>query len=136
MIDGVERTKTELKPCPFCGVRGKVEPRGGFMTAAFRHADRCFFNHGLPDRPMVLHESEFEEWNKRVFECIASDDGTIEILGHRFAPLRTCRMEYNEDWSGDELYPTEAYQCSVCGRITQEGLPNYCPRCGAKVMAQ
>lgn len=47
---------------------------------------------------------------------------------------RTCRMEYNEYWSGDELYPTEAYQCSACGHITQEGIPHYCPKCGAKVV--
>ncbi len=126
-----ELSKSELAPCPFCGVRGKVKPRGRFMTAAFRHADWCFFNHGLPDRPMVLHESEFEEWNKRAFECIANDDGTIEILGHRLAPLRTCR-------NVDECAEAGFFTCGACG-FGNNGIeltPNYCPACGAKVIAQ
>jgi hypothetical protein len=45
-----------------------------------------------------------------------------------------CRMEYCLELSYDELYPTEAYQCSACGEVTVEGKPNYCPSCGAKVV--
>lgn len=48
--------------------------------------------------------------------------------------VSTCHMEYCLELSNDELYPTEAYECSVCGEVTVEGKPNYCPSCGAKVM--
>lgn len=46
----------------------------------------------------------------------------------------TCHMEYNAEYSNDELYPTIAYECSVCGNITLEGKPNFCPNCGKKVL--
>jgi len=46
----------------------------------------------------------------------------------------TCHMEYCDEWSGNELYPTEAYVCSECGYITVDGKPNHCPNCGRKVM--
>jgi len=46
----------------------------------------------------------------------------------------TCHMEYCDEWSGDELYPTEAYVCSVCGYITVDGKPNHCPNCGRKAV--
>lgn len=47
----------------------------------------------------------------------------------------TCHMEYDARWSNDELYPTEAYTCSACENITQEGKPNFCPNCGRRVVA-
>jgi len=46
----------------------------------------------------------------------------------------TCNMEYCDEWSGDELYPTEAYVCSACSYVTVDGTPNYCPNCGRKVV--
>ena len=46
----------------------------------------------------------------------------------------TCRMEYMPEYSGDEIYPTEAYRCSECGWIVSEGKPTYCPCCGAEVI--
>ena len=46
----------------------------------------------------------------------------------------TCSMEYRPGWSGDEIYPTRAYECSVCGHIVMDGKPDYCPRCGAEVV--
>lgn len=46
----------------------------------------------------------------------------------------TCHMEYCDEWSGDELYPTEAYVCSACSYVTVDGKPNYCPDCGRKVV--
>ena len=42
----------------------------------------------------------------------------------------TCTMTYKPEWSGDELYPTEAYQCSNCGCVVNEGITGYCPSCG------
>ena len=46
----------------------------------------------------------------------------------------TCHMEYCDEWSGDELYPTEAYVCSACSYVTVDGKPNYCPNCGRKAV--
>lgn len=46
----------------------------------------------------------------------------------------TCSMEYMPEYSGDEIYPTEAYRCSECGWIVSEGKPTYCPCCGAEVI--
>lgn len=45
----------------------------------------------------------------------------------------TCTMTYKPEWSGDEIYPTAAYQCSTCGCIVNEGITEYCPSCGCRV---
>lgn len=108
----------ELKPCPFCGEKHVMHEQGHvIVTETARSGPRygvsCYSCGGRIEFFNTVAEA-IDAWNTRA--------------------ERTCRMEYNEDWSGDELYPTEAYQCSVCGHITQEGLPNYCPGCGAKVV--
>ena len=103
----------ELKPCPFCGSEAHLYVVEYSCVAAVGCVN-CHIS--------TLYYPLFEEGKKR---AVAAWNTRAE---------RTCHMEYNEDWSGDELYPTEAYQCSECGRITQEGLPNYCPSCGAKVV--
>lgn len=46
---------------------------------------------------------------------------------------RTCGMKHIDELSGDKLYPTEAWGCTICKYVTREGCPNYCPNCGAKV---
>lgn len=45
----------------------------------------------------------------------------------------TCTMTYKPEWSGDEIYPTSAYQCSNCGCVVNEGITEYCPDCGCRV---
>ena len=45
----------------------------------------------------------------------------------------TCTMTYKPEWSNDELYPTDAYQCSNCGFVVNEGITEYCPSCGYRV---
>ena len=104
----------ELKPCPCCG-------------SAI----------GL----YVLQDEKYGEW--RVFcdmcktsfhnenHCDTRDDA-ISAWNRRAE--RTCRMEYNEQWSHDEYYPTECYNCSECGHMTYDGVPTFCPNCGAKVV--
>ena len=103
----------ELKPCPFCGGEARIiakpyEPK----VCVGCDDDTCLGFSGLG----WLYDSEkeaTEAWNRRA--------------------ERTCRMEYNEEWSGDELYPTECYNCSECHHMTSDGMPNYCPNCGARV---
>lgn len=100
---------SELKPCPFCG---DLDPyvSGDDWNGWYVVCSGC----GADGSTESTKAEAIDAWNTRA--------------------ERTCRMEYNEDWSGDELYPTEAYQCSMCGGITQEGRPHYCPNCGAKVV--
>lgn len=53
-----------------------------------------------------------------------------------YVPERTCCMEYNERGSHDDHYPTECYNCSECGHMTSDGMPSYCPNCGARVIKE
>lgn len=105
---------TELLPCPFCGGEARIiakpyEPK----VCVGCDDDTCLGFSGLG----WLYDSEkeaTEAWNRRA--------------------ERTCRMEYNEQWSHDEYYPTECYNCSECGHMTYDGVPTFCPNCGAKVV--
>lgn len=62
---------------------------------------------------------------------------TIENLRDRLAEPWTCRMDFIdtfERYDGDEEYLCE---CSVCGGKSWEpahDLPQYCRKCGAKVV--
>lgn len=106
----------ELKPCPFCGGDARIiakpyEPKVCFGC----DDDTCLGFSGLG----CLYDSEKE---------------ATEAWNHRAE--RTCRMEYNERWSHDEYYPTECYNCSECGHMTYDGVPTFCPNCGAKAIRE
>lgn len=88
---------------------------------------------------------DFEKCGNRAYRNIAgsvaksgnSIAGNYINIVERLADLidrPTCSMEYRPEWSGDEIYPTRAYECSVCGHIVQDGKPDYCPGCGAEVV--
>ena len=100
---------TELLPCPFCGGEARFETYGGTACAVVCQTCGC----GTPTMRLDDGMIAADLWNRRA--------------------ERTCRMEYNEEWSGDELYPTECYNCSECHHMTSDGMPNYCPNCGARV---
>ena len=100
----------ELKPCPFCGGEARFETYGGTACAVVCQTCGC----GTPTMRLDDGMIAADLWNRRA--------------------ERTCRMEYNEEWSGDELYPTECYNCSECHYMTSDGMPSYCPNCGAKVV--
>ena len=70
--------------------------------------------------------------------CVPDGDSLFTVLADLIEPEpeRTCAMEYCDEWSGDELYPTEAYTCSICGYIELDGKTNYCSNCGAKVIEE
>lgn len=100
---------SKLNPCPFCGgeaIYGKSEASGRVRAVCV--------------------------------DCLASTDwlaGTDEAAAAwNSRAERTCRMEYNERWSYDEYYSTERYNCSECGHMTYDGVPTFCPNCGAKVV--
>ena len=73
-------------------------------------------------------------------EMLLGDLGALCAIDEQWGALAdlierpTCSMEYRPEWSGDELYPTSVYECSVCGHVVQEGKPDYCPGCGAEVV--
>lgn len=131
---------SELKPCPFCGGEATIRREDDMWIVECRH-------HGWSSKDDVgcsyagdislyveisgkvnhwTHEIEYAEKDIDLAKKKA-----IEAWNRRAE--RTCSMEYNEEWSGDELYPTECYNCSECGHMTSDGMPSYCPNCGAKV---
>lgn len=69
----------------------------------------------------------FAEKASKFFEAVAT--------GKRIFIERVCIMHYNEEWSGDEYYPTVCYTCSLCMHSTMDGIPNYCPNCGSRVLS-
>ena len=105
---------TNLKPCPFCGSEAHIYRKpttGGYAPAC--NNDRCEV---YWQREYGTETEAIAAWNNRAG--------------------RTCHMTYNEEWSGDEYYPTQAYTCYKCGWITEMGVPRYCPSCGAKVVEE
>lgn len=76
---------SELLPCPFCGGEARFETYGGTACAVVCQTCGC----GTPTMRLDDGMIAADLWNRRA--------------------ERTCRMEYNEQWSGDELYPTECY---------------------------
>lgn len=71
-----------------------------------------------------------------VAKSVADVMGDGEKIGETIADLidrPTCTMTYKPGWSGDEIYPTTAYQCSNCGCVVNEGITEYCPSCGCRV---
>lgn len=87
-------------------------------------------------QPVPIDQMQF----KAVDNALPNGGLNISICG--FSPEQaiaatlgagTCRMIYDEEASGDELWPTEAYHCSECGKWVYAGKPNYCPSCGRKV---
>ena len=107
----------ELKPCPFCGGKARMHVAfasgGDHSVGVYVECPECRSQSGTKWDDGA-QEKAAEGWNRRA--------------------ERTCRMEYNKEWSGDELYPTECYNCSECRYMTCDGMPSYCPNCGAKVV--
>ncbi|MDM8289057.1 Lar family restriction alleviation protein [Slackia piriformis] len=106
------QANSDLLFCPFCGGEARFETYGGTACAVVCPTCGC----GTPTMRLDDGMIAADLWNRRA--------------------ERTCRMEYNEEWSGDELYPTECYNCSECHYMTNDGMPSYCPNCGAKVTGE
>lgn len=114
--------------CPFCGGEPKLdaenEPKrvGAFIGEYYVRVWHYCGNEAHMYAATSFHDSDRQT---AIEKAIAAWNARTE---------RTCRMEYNEKASGDELYPTEAYTCSSCRCVTLDGKPNYCSNCGAKVV--
>lgn len=106
-----------LLPCPFCGGEAELKhrPISGSDDKGWFVRCRCSARIGLKVNGIGMTKAEaIAAWNTRM--------------------ERTCRMKYNAEYSGNEIYPTEAYTCSSCRLTTYDGKPDYCPYCGAKVV--
>lgn len=107
-----EGMSEELKPCSACGAsRGLYVLYDEHDMEWFVFCDNC--KTSICNEHNDKREDAVRTWNRRA--------------------ERTCRMDYNEQWSHDEYYPTECYNCSECGHMTYDGVPTFCPNCGAKV---
>lgn len=124
----------ELKPCPFCEGEVSVvvlDDEGNIRDEEYERDPysglRYAVAHDDPNGACPI--ATYDEPLPWLYD---SRDGVAHVWNRRAE--RTCRMEYNEEWSGDELYPTECYSCSECHHMTSDGMPSYCPNCGAKVV--
>lgn len=104
---------TELLPCPFCG--GEAYER----EHAFRNThswsmiicDDCGASvqrAGLDGTYECAKQAAIEAWNTRA--------------------ERTCRNISGKNWW--------AFECSECGEMIEQGVPEYCPSCGAKAVGE
>lgn len=91
---------------------------------------------GLDESIDERGESRPLEHDAMVLRAIRAVVGKGDIFQRLadFIDCPTCSMEYMPEYSGDEIYPTEAYRCSECGWVVSEGKPTYCPCCGAEVL--
>lgn len=105
---------SELKPCPFCGGEAETHEVGFPYHYWEVYCDGECFDH-FCEKP--TEAEAIAAWNTRA--------------------ERTCRMEWDEDSEGDELYPVGHVTCSACGAwLYAVNTMRFCPNCGAKVVSE
>ena len=104
---------TELKPCPCCGPKAFITPsttcyaqEGPQPWSAELRCDECGLNisRTAATEKEALYEA-VDAWNTRAERTCKPMPGYAHI-----------------------------FECSVCGCIDDDGIPNYCPSCEAKVV--
>lgn len=103
----------KLKPCPFCGntnIACNLVTLADWLHMASFSCTACHpasfaEARGVGDTEEEAIEQAADNWNTRA--------------------ERTCRPA--------PMYNT-IFECDVCGEIDTDGVPNYCPGCGAKVL--
>ena len=122
--------KTELLPCPFCGGEAEaVHEISGFWTV------ECVECGALVDG--------IAAWNARAERGTLTAEQVREVLLIHLPHREYYSVEQTDAWQAiaDELNAraertceNERGKCSVCG-ATMYDAPNYCPNCGARVIA-
>lgn len=124
----------ELKPCPFCGGEASIndDPTG---------------NGGKPITRGRISLGRL--WSVECDECGADagywQDEEIAVLNWNHRAERTCRIV--KTWSDSDFVDGWRYRCSECmafipvnERDPETGdvisAANFCPNCGAKVVAE
>ena len=121
---------TELLPCPFCG--GEAYER----EHAFRNThswsmiicDDCGASvqrAGLDGTYDGAKQAAIAAWNTR---AEMSYEDALILLDELGLSERTCRNTSGKNWW--------AFECSECGEMIEQGVPEYCPSCGAKVVGE
>ena len=71
-----------------------------------------------------------ECWNRRCIDMqmdgLPTEAEAIDAWNTRAE--RTCRNISGKNWW--------AFECSECGEMIEQGVPKYCPECGAKVVGE
>lgn len=126
-----------LKPCPFCGKRAPVRvldsnelegvgPGDEGYESNPDHAVVCSFTDGgcgASSGYRSTGREAVEAWNRRGGERLADLIAPEE---------RTCRNVGGESDTNFEYYD---FGCSECGYAADVVNTNFCPNCGAKVVA-
>ena len=126
----------ELKVCPFCGGDARIHSKvlaEGFDSGYWAVCDECGKGDTLP------HESEEEAaaaWNARA--AVTDEQFALAVHdGRAWQRVRECHMVpvslYDEEG-------VDGIECDECGwsdvHEWYDPMPEFCPSCGAKVVAE
>lgn len=105
------------------------------VAAKLRAEAESWRSYREDDDAFCMNDSEFTEAVLEDFGFTDMDMPAYEVFDQMadIVDRPTCTMTYKPEWSGDEIYPTSAYQCSNCGSVVNEGITEYCPSCGCRV---
>ena len=130
---------TKLLPCPFCG--GEAEAHEVMFPYHYWDVlcDGECFDH-FCEKPTKAEA--IAAWNTRAETVFVTGTTTVTDTPQiTYVPERTCKMETDHDELEVIAYSHEdtwAYKCNACGwsfRYDRGIKPNYCPNCGARVIA-
>lgn len=69
-----------------------------------------------------VEKQPWQHWPKVLTVCLKNGDGTER---RRYVPERTCE---------DVAIEGEWFECSECGTVKRLIRPNFCPKCGRRVV--
>lgn len=99
---------TELLPCPFCGGEADLIDISDEYEGEYWVAHQCANGTSVETNSYDTEAEAIAAWNSRA--------------------ERTCRNISGKNWW--------AFECSECGEMIEQGVPEYCPSCGAKVVGE
>jgi hypothetical protein len=61
----LEPTRTELKPCPWCGAKAEVWQDSVRTWGLIEHKPDCWLAYDIPRHKQEIPRAEFAAWNRR-----------------------------------------------------------------------